>query len=99
MIIVEGPDGGGKTTLITKLSDLFDLPIAERVVSKEARAMVDLVQWTERNVSEGSQHTLFDRHRLISEPIYGAILRDRFEPGFDDAKWLHEMMYRFYRYV
>lgn len=96
MIVVEGPDGAGKTTFIEKLVAELDLPVAPRVVSKDAEAMVDLKTWTEKNVSEGFQATIFDRHRLVSEPIYGAVLRDRFEPGFDDVRWLHEMFFRFY---
>lgn len=96
MIIVEGPDGAGKTTLINRLSEELDLPIAPRVVSKEAEAMVDLKAWTENNVKLGFQATIFDRHRLISEPIYGPALRDTDEPGFDDPVWFINMMYNLY---
>lgn len=96
MIIVEGPDGGGKTTLLNKLHTEFELPIAERVVSKEAEALVSLKHWVEHNVYLGFQTVLFDRHRLISEPIYGPILRDEPEEGFDDVHWLSDMMWKFY---
>ena len=97
VIVVEGPDGGGKTTLIKTLSERFDLPVAPRVVSQDAAAMVDLKEWVERNVADGWQPTLFDRHRLISEPIYGSILRKTFERGFDDVMWLYNMNYMFFR--
>ncbi|MCA1807247.1 MAG: ATP-binding protein [Actinobacteria bacterium] len=53
MIVVEGPDGAGKTTLIRDLSALLNIPVAPRVVSQETKAMVDLRQWTEDNVSRG----------------------------------------------
>jgi hypothetical protein len=101
MIIVEGPDGAGKTTLIKQLQEAFQkadivLPIAPRVVSKDAEAMVDLKEWTEQNTRKGFQPMIFDRHRLISEPIYGPILRDYFEPGFDNFHWLDWQLTRLY---
>lgn len=96
MIIVEGPDGAGKTTLINKLVKGTGLPVAPRVVSKDAEAMTDLVAWTEENVKKGWQNVIFDRHRLISEPIYGPVLRPEFEPKFDDQGWLHSMYHEFY---
>lgn len=96
MIIVEGPDGGGKTVLLKQLEVHFDLPVAERVVSKEAEPMVNLQDWVEYNVKQGFQPMLFDRHRLISEAIYGPILRSEAQPGFDDPDWMIEMMTRFY---
>lgn len=100
MIIVEGPDGGGKTTLINNtLVERTGLPVAPRVVSKDAEAMTDLVKWTEENVRQGWQDVIYDRHRLISEPIYGPILRERFEQRFDNPEWLHEMFFELYHRV
>lgn len=97
MIIVEGPDGGGKTSLARQLSAYMGLPIAPRVVSKEATAMTNLKVWTEQNVAKGFQHTIFDRHRLISQPIYGPILKpDSPSEGFMDYNWVGRMMELFY---
>lgn len=97
MLIVEGPDGAGKTTLIAGLAEKFDLPIAPRVVSKDAQAMINLKQWVEHNVSTAPHPKIFDRHRLISEPIYGPILRHSQEPGFSDPLWMMQQMRAFYR--
>lgn len=97
MIIVEGPDGAGKTTLIKQLTEAVGLDIAPRVVSKNAEAMVDLRSWVEENVAIGFQPKIFDRHRLISELIYGPALRGEPEPGFDDLEWLTEQLIRFYQ--
>lgn len=96
MIIIEGPDGSGKTTLIKQLAGVTQLPIAPRVVSKDAEAQVDLVEWVEQNLKQGFQATMFDRHRLISEPIYGPTLRAKAEPMFDNFIWLSNQLHRFY---
>lgn len=88
MIILEGPDGSGKTELAIKLSVDLNLPIAEKVVSSEARGLVDLVDWVEVNLKGGFQRRIFDRHRLISEMIYGPLLRGEPSQGFDDYPWL-----------
>jgi len=60
--------------------------------------MVDLKRWTENNVCLGFQKKIFDRHRLISEPIYGSIMRSNFEPGFGDLTWLHMAYANFYNH-
>lgn len=96
MIVVEGPDGAGKTTLIQMLRQKTGLDVAPRVVSKQAEAMTDLKKWTEDNVAKGWQPLIFDRHRLISEPIYGPTLRPKLEPGFDDVGWFYNQLYKFY---
>lgn len=97
MIVVEGPDGAGKTTLIEALMERFDLPVAPRVVSKDAEAMVDLKVWVDKNLLQGFHGTIYDRHRLISETIYGPILRSTPSPGFDDVLWLEPRINEFYR--
>lgn len=99
MIIVEGPDGAGKTTLIESIVEATGLPVAPRVVSKDAEAMVDLKKWVKDNIAGGFQKMIFDRHRLVSELIYGPILRSKPEPGFDDPEWLHEHLFGLYREV
>jgi len=96
MLVVEGPDGAGKTTLIKTLQEYLDLPVAPRVVSKDAEAMVDLQSWVDNQLDEGFQPMIYDRHRLISETIYGPILRRAQADGFNELKWLAPRMRRFY---
>lgn len=96
MIVVEGPDGAGKTTLVKRiLEDIPNLELQPRVVSKNAEAMVDLKQWVMDDLSKGFGSRLYDRHRLISEPIYGPLLRGDMEPGFDNTNWLSQQFRRF----
>lgn len=96
MIVVEGPDGAGKTQLINRLSSELGLPISPKVVDSDTRAMVNLKTWVDDNLAKGFQHTLFDRHRLISEPIYGTVMPDRVgESGFWDRRWLTRAMQKF----
>lgn len=96
MIIVEGPDGGGKSTLVKRLSAELSLPVAPKVVASDTTPVVDLRRWTEENVYQGFQPVIFDRHRLISEPIYGPAMRRRQHGEFYDLTWLSDMMWHFY---
>lgn len=97
MIVVEGPDGAGKTQLVEHLARKYDLPIAERVVDKDTNAIGDLKLWTEKNLKAGLQWMIFDRHRLISEPIYAACMNRKTHEGFDDIQWLTARMIDFTR--
>lgn len=97
MIIVEGPDGSGKTTLVERLAREIRLPIAAKVVGSDTKPLFDLRKWTEQNVEKGFQPLIFDRHRLISEPIYGPAMRSRQDASFYDLGWLSDMMWRFYQ--
>ena len=99
MIIVEGPDGAGKTTLINQLIDRYDLTVAPRVVSKDTKDLVDLQEWVNRNLSEGFKFQLFDRYRLISEFCYGPTLRPVQRPGFTDRLWVYHSLRRLYNEV
>lgn len=98
MIIIEGPDGAGKTTLVEHLAQKYDLSIAERVVDKDTHPLnTDLKHWTEVNLKAGLQWKIFDRHRLISEPIYSACMNRKTHEGFDDIGWLTARMIDFTR--
>jgi hypothetical protein len=95
LLIVEGPDGAGKTRLIEQLELVLGWPVAPRVVSKDTKALVDLKAWVEFNIAYNLQPVIYDRHRLISEPIYGPVIRQSLEPGFSDLAWLYSMTQQF----
>ncbi|WNO27814.1 thymidylate kinase [Microbacterium phage Huwbert] len=97
MIIVEGPDGAGKSTLIRELVDVTGFEVAPRVVSKETEAMVDLKVWVEDNLDLGPHDAIYDRYRLISEFIYGPTLRITQQPGFTDPDWVLHHLSKLYK--
>lgn len=81
MIILEGPDGCGKTTLLQVLCDVLQLKPAERasIPGVGVPADRDLTAWVDQDI--GTWHTrpceVHDRYPLISEPIYGSYLRGK----------------------
>lgn len=99
MIVVEGPDGAGKTTLIEKLLNDFDLELQPKVVSSDTKAMTDLATWIEAQNSRGwdrEKPRLYDRHGLISEPIYCNAMNRSPKRMFDNWGWLALELVRFY---
>lgn len=85
MIILEGPDGSGKSSLLKKLTKRFELPIHNRFCTSEKGPIPhlfrevydDLRVWNEQPCS------IFDRHSLISEYIYSLTTRDaEIDPQF-----------------
>lgn len=82
MIILEGPDGAGKSTLVKQLSHDLDLPVAKRACTSTGGPVDDLGSWAARDVSRWRQFplSLYDRHPFISEYIYGPALRGYLDP-------------------
>ena len=92
-IIVEGCDGSGKTTLVTKLTKSFAFPIHERASSSLDGPRPDADVWALEDVNTMAKQpqSIYDRHPCISEPIYAPIVRRVrpiglfAEPGFADS--------------
>lgn len=94
MIIIEGPDGAGKSTLITQLSVRLGIPIAPKVVDQDTKTLVNLRDWVDGNLKRGFHPCLYDRHRLISEPIYSTCIPGReFDEEFWDFDWQSQAQY------
>jgi len=103
MIIVEGPDGAGKTRLVQKLEQYFGVEHQPRPVTSKDGPVVDLVEWVEKDLSSqtlamnsgipGTYEWLrvYDRYPLISEPIYGPLIRGSLPKGWT-WEWQTKMM-------
>lgn len=88
IIIVDGPDGAGKTTLIEQLVEDFQLlrmPRFSSSVDGPYDRLKDLVD-QDNNIAPSAVQ-IYDRHPLLSEPIYGPLLRGTAQWGWDELAW------------
>lgn len=102
MIIVEGPDGAGKTRLVERLEDRFAVERRPRAVRSSLEGPVDdLCRWVFEDTKwhhtriyagqpvEYDWISIYDRHPLISEPIYGPLVRGKL-PDEWSYTWMNE---------
>lgn len=96
-IIVEGMDGSGKSSLVSRLSTDLGIPIHERASASLTGPVANVYDWAIRD--NDSWHTqpfsIYDRHPLISELIYGPVVRQHVDPRFYSAE-CRAMMQRFW---
>lgn len=90
IIVFEGMDNTGKTTAIEKMHTLFGFPIVKSLgkATKEEHEewLINLVQ---RHNDTG--HILVDRLPIISEYVYGPILRGENVLKDVQRRWLDEL--------
>ena len=73
MIIVEGCDNTGKSTLISTLQKTFNIPaIRSGMKSPTYQTMLEYHHWTAASPTP----LVLDRHPVISDFIYGNLLRN-----------------------
>lgn len=89
MLIVEGPDGAGKTTLIEELKGQLDIEVMPKAASSDTGPDTrTLRNWVDMDLSSPNHAPhIYDRYPLISEPIYGPLIRGRMAYGFADLQW------------
>lgn len=89
MLIVEGPDGGGKSTLIAELQGQLDIAVMPKAAKSDLGPDTkQLRTWVDRDLSTPNHAPhLYDRYPLISEPIYGPLIRGHMADGFSDLAW------------
>jgi len=89
MIIVEGPDGAGKSTFVQQLAEHLQMPIAEKAVGHQMERLTDIQRYVETTLREGFQPKIFDRFALISGCIYGPVFSmDGTNVEFKNFDWL-----------
>jgi energy-coupling factor transporter ATP-binding protein EcfA2 len=94
-IIVEGPDGSGKTTLVAHLAHTLGIPVHERASSSKGGPRPDLYEWViwdaKKNHPRTEDSWIYDRYPVISEPIYGHHVRHDIMVPFDQEPFLTEI--------
>lgn len=73
-IIIEGPDGAGKTTLANYLSEKLGFPVVHRTQPKSEEEKAKMFAQYLYDAKEPS-NVIYDRF-LYSEIVYGTIMRD-----------------------
>ena len=95
MIIVEGPDGSGKTTLVKKLEKQLGITQQPRAVSSAAEKLKPIGDYVEEELAKGFGLRLYDRFALISSPMYVALPNPTFSEQMLDLVWLGSAWRRF----
>lgn len=94
MIIIEGPDNAGKTTLAKKLSKRLDLPMVHSVRPK--RGDSPEVVLSHSNSQLQPQNAILDRVYAISEWVYGRVIRGKTALGHFHSQALLDLYHRPY---
>jgi hypothetical protein len=90
-VIVEGPDGAGKSTLVDYLCNNTGLVRHERASTSVGGPVTDLHGWFNMDFStmDSQPPSVYDRHPIISEPIYSRWARHVMpQPPFDSPAWV-----------
>lgn len=84
LTILEGPDGSGKTTLAEYLTEHTERPILHSPGLRHGRD--EMIAWVLKRLSSPDRDDyILDRFPLISELVYGPIIRSGAELNFGHA--------------
>lgn len=90
IIIIEGPDGSGKTTLAEKLSRQTGFPVIHRTQPKSDEEKAKMMD-SYLEVIKNGKNAIFDRC-WYSEMAYGPIMRDASVISYPDMYRLEEQL-------
>lgn len=96
MIIVEGPDGAGKTTLVERLvREGHFTHVEPRAVTASAEKIKPIGDYIQEELDRGFGWRLYDRFALISSPMYISLPNRTFSEQMLDMLWLRNAYYKF----
>lgn len=82
MIIVEGMDNTGKTSLIRELVDRFpQLQLAKSPGPVTRQNLLKCIEWVTHAIRNPNPCVVYDRYSPISERVYGPVLRGKDQYG------------------
>jgi hypothetical protein len=83
-IVVEGPDGAGKSGLVQRIAEHLKIPVHARACKSTSGPIDQLYEWARHDVTSlrWQPFSVYDRHPLVSEYIYGPITRQSVSPQF-----------------
>jgi hypothetical protein len=90
-VIVEGPDGAGKSTLVSHLVKTLGFTLHEKASRSIEGPMPELARWIDESLMydrQADEWFVHDRHPIISEPIYGPIVRGITQRPFQNGQYL-----------
>jgi len=88
LIIVEGPDGGGKSTLVSRIETDWNLTREPKAVTSDAQSLFPIGKYIEDEMYKGFGMRLYDRFALISSPLYMMFENRTFVEPLTDHTWL-----------
>ena len=96
MIVIEGPDGAGKSTLVEHFEKAMGVTREPRAVSSDAESLVPIGDYIITELGKGYGNRVYDRFALVSSPIYSMLPNPTFTAPMTDLEWLTEQWNQFY---
>jgi len=84
-VILEGPDGGGKSRLAEAILATYPAVMHAKASHSTRGPVRNLAAWVRDDIDKMATFetlNVYDRHPIISEPIYGWLCRGNPQPGF-----------------